>query len=109
MEKMEMKVPAICKRLQKHIKEESTDSNIVDFKPTVNQVDESEVFSFQDLEFSLLQSYKLYEISNEEMEKEVDLSSQLEEMTLPPDYTFPSGLKLSPLWQSMFFLMFLYV
>jgi hypothetical protein len=85
---------------------------VVDFKPTVNLVNESDVFSSQDLEFSLLQSYEvheLYEILDEEMEKEVDLSSQLEEMALLPDYTFSSGLKLSPLWQSMFLLIFLYV
>jgi hypothetical protein len=109
MEEVEMEVPAIRKRLQKRIREEPADSDAVDFKPTVNQVDESDVFSSQDPEFSLSQSYELHEISDEEMEEEVDLSSQLEEVALPSDYTFFSGLKLSPLWRSMFLLMFLYV
>jgi hypothetical protein len=109
MEKAEMEVPAVRKRLQKHIRKEPVDSDAVDFKPIVNQVDESDVFSSQGPEFSLSQSYELHEILNEEMEKEVDLSSQLKEVALSPDYTFPSGLKLSPLWRSMFLLIFLYV
>jgi hypothetical protein len=102
MEEAEMEVPAIRKRLQKCIREEPANSDAVDFKPTVNQVDESDVFFSQSLEFSLSQSYKLHEITDEKMEKEVDLSSQLEEVALPPDYTFLSDLKLSPLWQSCF-------
>jgi hypothetical protein len=97
MEEVEMEVPAVRKRLQKRIREELADSDAVDFKLTVNQVDESDVFSSQGPEFSLSQSYKLHEISDEEIEKEVDLSSQLKEVALPLDYTFPSGLKLSPL------------
>jgi SNF2 family DNA or RNA helicase len=109
MEEAEMEVPAVRKRLRKRIREEPADSDAVDFKPTVNLVDESDAFSSQGPEFSLSQSYELHEISDEEMEEEVDLSSQVEEMALPPDYTFPSGLKLSPLWRSMFLLIFLYV
>jgi SNF2 family DNA or RNA helicase len=109
MEEVEMEVPAVRKRLRKRIREEPADSDAVDFKPTVNLVDESDAFSSQGPEFSLSQSYKLHEISDEEMEEEVDLSSQVEEMALPPDYTFPSSLKLSPLWRSMFLLIFLYV
>jgi hypothetical protein len=57
IEEVEMEVLAICKRLQKHIKEKLADSDALDFKSTVNQVDESEAFSFQGPEFSLLQSY----------------------------------------------------
>jgi hypothetical protein len=98
MEEVEIEVPAIRKRLRKCIRKEPADSDAVDFKPTVNQVDESDVFSSQGPEFSLSQSYKLHEISDEEMEEEVDLSSQLKEVALPPNYTFLSGLKLSPLW-----------
>jgi hypothetical protein len=98
MEKAEIEVPTVSKRLRKRIREEPANSDAVDFKPTVNQMDESDVFSSQGPEFSLSQSYKLHEISDEKMEEEVDLSSQLKEVALPLDYTFPSGLKLSPLW-----------
>jgi SNF2 family DNA or RNA helicase len=109
MEEAEIEVPAVRKRLRKRIREEPADSDAVDFKLTVNLVDESDAFSSQGPEFSLSQSYELHEISDDEMEEEVDLSSQVEEMALPPDYTFPSDLKLSPLWRSMFLLIFLYV
>jgi hypothetical protein len=86
------------KRLRKHISEDPDDSNSVDFKPIVTQVDDSEYFSSQDLESSLSISTQLVEISDEEMEDETDPNSQIEELPLPPDYTFSSGLKLSPLW-----------
>jgi hypothetical protein len=72
-------------------------------------VDDSEYFSSQDLESFLSISTQLVEISDEEMEDETDLSSQIEELPLPPDYTFLSGLKLSPLWQSIFLYVFLCV
>jgi hypothetical protein len=36
MEEVEIEVLAIYKRLQKHIREEPIDSDMVDFKPTVN-------------------------------------------------------------------------
>jgi hypothetical protein len=84
--------------LRKHISEEPDDSNLIDFKPIVTQVDNSEDFSSQDLESSLSISTQLVEISDEEMEDETDPCSQIEEVPLPPDYTFSSGLKLSPLW-----------
>jgi hypothetical protein len=72
-------------------------------------VDDSEYFSSQDLESSLSISTQLVEISDEEMEDETDPSLQIEELSLPLDYTFPSGLKLSPLWRSMFLYVFLCV
>jgi hypothetical protein len=96
--KSEQEVHTRCKRLHKHISEDPNDSNLVDFKPIITQVDDSEYFSSQDLESSLSISTQLVEIFNEEIEDEMDPSSQIEELPLPPDYTFPSGLKLSPLW-----------
>jgi hypothetical protein len=60
-------------------------------------VDDSEDFSSQDLESSLSISTQLVEISDEEMEDETDSSSQMEELPVSPDYTFPSGLKPSTL------------
>jgi hypothetical protein len=60
------KISTVCKRLQKYIREKPANFDIVDFKFTVKQVDKSENF--------FLQSTQLTEISNEEMEKEVDLS-----------------------------------
>jgi hypothetical protein len=95
------------KRLCKHISKEPDNSNPVDFKYIVIQIDDSEDFSSQDLESSLSISIQLVEISDKEMEDETDPNSQLEEVPLPPDYTFPSGLKLSPLWRSMFLYVFL--
>jgi hypothetical protein len=70
-------------------------------------VDNSEDFSSQDIESSLSISTQLVEIFDEEIEDEMDSSSQMEELSVPPDYTFPSGLKLSTLWQSMFLYVFL--
>jgi hypothetical protein len=70
-----MDVSTVHKRLQKYIREQPINFDVVDFKSTVKQVDESEAFSFQGPKFSLLQSYKLHEISDEKIEKEVDLSS----------------------------------
>jgi hypothetical protein len=96
--KPEQEVRTRRKRLRKHISEDPDDSNSVNFKLIVMQVDDSEYFSSQDLESSLSISIQLVEISDEEMENETDSSSQIEELPLPPDYTFPSGLKLSPLW-----------
>jgi hypothetical protein len=86
------------KRLHKHISEELDDFNLVDFKFIVTQVDDHEDFSSQDLESFLSISTQLVEISDEEMEDKTDPSSQIEEVPLPLDYTFLSGLKLSPLW-----------
>jgi hypothetical protein len=94
----EQEVHTRRKRLRKHISEDLDDSNPVDFKSIVTQVDDSEYFSSQDLESFLSISTQLVEISDEEMEDETNPSSQIEELPLPPDYTFPSGLKLSPLW-----------
>jgi hypothetical protein len=105
----EQEVRTRCKRLRKHISEDPDDSNSVDFKLIVTQVDDSEDFSSQDLESSFSISTQLVEISDEEMEDETDSSSQMEELSVPPDYTFPSGLKLSILWQSMFLYVFLCV
>jgi hypothetical protein len=105
----EQKVRTRRKRLCKHISKEPDDSNPVDFKLIVTQVDDSEDFCSQDLESSLSISTQLVEISDEEMEDEMDPCSQIEEVPLPPDYTFPSGLKLSPLWRSMFLYIFLCV
>jgi hypothetical protein len=84
--------------LRKHISKKLDDSNPVDFKPIVMQVDDSEHFSSQDLESFLSISTQLIEISNKEMENETDPSSQIEEIPLPLDYTFSFGLKLSLLW-----------
>jgi hypothetical protein len=72
-------------------------------------VDDSEDFSSQDLESSLSISTQLVEIFDEEMEDETNSSSQMKELPVPPDYTFSSGLKLSTLWRSMFFYIFLCV
>jgi hypothetical protein len=94
----EQKVRTICKRLRKHISEDPDDSNPVDFKLIIMQVDDSEYFSSQDLESSLSISTQLVEIFDKEMEDEMDPSSQIKKLSLPPDYTFLSGLKLSPLW-----------
>jgi hypothetical protein len=106
---LEQKVRTRRKRLRKHISEDPDDSNPVDFKPIVMQVDDSENFSSQDLESSLSISTQLVEIFDEEMEDETDSSSQMEELPVSPDYTFPSSLKLSTLWRSMFLYIFLYV
>jgi hypothetical protein len=97
------------KRLRKHISKNLDDSNLVDFKPIIMQVNDSEDFFSQDLESFLSISTQLVEISDEEMEDETDSSSQMEELSVPPDYTFPSGLKLSTLWRNMFFYVFLCV
>jgi hypothetical protein len=105
----EQEVRTRRKRLRKHISEDPDDSNLIDFKPIATQVDDSEDFSFQDLESSLSISTQLVEISDEEMEDETDSSSQMEELPVPLDYTFPSGLKLSTLWRSMFLYVFLCV
>jgi hypothetical protein len=94
---LEQKVCTRHKRLRKHISENPDDSNPVDFKPIVTQMDDSEDFSSQDLESSLSISTQFVEIFDEEMEDETDSSLQMEELPVPPDYTFPSGLKLSTL------------
>jgi hypothetical protein len=95
---LEQEVRIRYKRLRKHISKDLDDSNPVDFKPIVTQVDDSEDFSSQDLESSLSISTQLVEIFDEEMEDETNSSSQMEELPVPPEYTFPSGLKLSTLW-----------
>jgi hypothetical protein len=81
----------------KYISKELDNFNSINFKPIVIQVDDSEDFSSQDLESSLSISTQLVEISDEEMEDEMDPSSQKEKVLLPPDYTFSFGLKLSSL------------
>jgi hypothetical protein len=86
-----------CKRLRKHISEDPDDFNLIDFKLIVTQVDDSEYFSSQDLESSLSISTQLVEISDKEMEDEMDPSSQIKKLSLTPDYTFSSSLKLSSL------------
>jgi hypothetical protein len=96
--KPEQEVRTRRKRLCKHISKEPDDSNLVNFKPIVTQVDDSEDFSSQDLESFLSISTQLVEISDEEMKDETDPSSQIEEVPLSPDYTFLSDLKLSLLW-----------
>jgi hypothetical protein len=106
---LEQEVRIRCKRLRKHISEDPDDSNSVNFKPIVTQMDDSEDFSSQDLESSLSISTQLVEISDEEIEDETDSSSQMEELPVPPDYTFSSGLNLSTLWRSMFLYIFLCV
>jgi hypothetical protein len=78
---LEQEVRTRRKRLRKHISEDPDDSNPVDFKPIVMQVDDSEDFSSQDLESSLSISTQLVEISDEEMEDETDSSSQMEELS----------------------------
>jgi hypothetical protein len=96
--KLEQEVHTRHKRLRKHISEEPDDSNLVNFKPIVTQMDDSEDFSSQDLESFLSISTQLVEISDEEMKDETDPSSQIKKVPSPPDYTFLSGLKLSLLW-----------
>jgi hypothetical protein len=105
----EQEVRTRRKRLCKHISEDPDDSNLIDFKSIVTQIDDSKDFSSQDLESSLSISTQLVEISDEEMEDEMDSSSQMEELPVPPDYTFSSGLKLSTLWRSIFLYVFLCV
>jgi hypothetical protein len=93
----ELKQEVYTRHKRLHFSKESNDSNPVDFKSIITQVDKSEDFSSQDLESSLSLSTQLVEISDEEIDDEMDLSSQLEEVSLPSDYTFSFGLKLSPL------------
>jgi hypothetical protein len=52
MEESEQKVHIRYKRLRKYIRKESNDSNLIDFKSIIIQVDKSEDFSSQDLESS---------------------------------------------------------
>jgi hypothetical protein len=52
MEESEQKVHIRHKRLRKYIRKEPNDSNLIDFKSIIIQVDKSEDFSSQDLESS---------------------------------------------------------
>jgi hypothetical protein len=45
---LEQEVHTRCKRLHKHISEKPNDSNLVDFKPIITQMDDSEDFSSQE-------------------------------------------------------------
>jgi hypothetical protein len=83
---LEQKVCTRHKRLHKYISEDSDNSNSIDFKLIIPQVDDSEYFSSQDLESFFSISTQLVEISDEEMEDETDPSLQIEELPLPPDW-----------------------